>query len=290
MRENNINLDRIVAELRETRKTHMWWRYTIKDGKISIISLQSSRKIFIGSIFIALLRDHEFRHFYCSKNNPLEINYDDKFDEKSIDLNNIVLYYNNGVINDKIIFNFNREYRLNENIIDIDLDIFLKALYSLEIFRPYIEQHIIPNKDYTMHDTQFYFSIPVPKLVLDSKTNWYRRSHNIIVKDFSTMISSDDIPYIRSKHLGGFTKDTNILHLYSENKRKQFLVNDENGNNMYDKFIKPVFGKRFAEFVIFYFRHNFIINDKIMHEIMSNDEDYIYNKTKYVHVNKNNAN
>jgi len=235
-----IKLDRIVCQQRITRKRHIWWQYTIADDKIYLRTIKGGYPKF-GELFIALMRDVPFcRHYFSEdfivdKYITLESGIFGTGGKK--DVTHHLWAYIDQDDEDINVINLSDEYEFKEPLIypiDKLIQIF-NMLYS-----DYIDEYIIQDKRYYKLNTVELYD-----------KNWYKRSYSELFVRFNKM-DEEKLPYILSKHFGGFTKKDSKLEVFNYNMCTMWDKKDERGIK-YRDVIKKKFGGLLSSFYIVYY-------------------------------------
>jgi len=259
-------LDRVVTYKRLTRRTYTWWRYTIKDNKITIMPLKDSLPS-LDVIFNSLLRDIEFIHLFM--NDKYLINKNDNM-ISHVDLNNnryFTLFKDNEY---KKLFKINLQSKeIGEPIIDLSLDNFLSVL---RFFYPkyIIEDSIILNKKIISQSdlNEIFFTFNIVNI---KKKPYYLNSYINLVDKFKLMNSDINTNYIFSRHLAGFSKSKRKLGLYSYSIIKNWDETSQNNRRKtFREILQDNYSKNLSMIFIVYFKNNYEIKDKMTRKFINN--------------------
>jgi len=257
-------LDRVVTYKRLTRRTYTWWRYTIKNNKITITPLKDGLPS-LDVIFNALLRDIEFIHLFM--NDKYIINKDNNM-ISHVDLNNnryFTLFKDNKY---KKLFKINLQSKeIGEPIIELPLDNFLSVLY---LFYPnyILEDVIILNKEHTCQCNNIFFTFNIGNI---KKKPYYLNSYINLVDNFKLMNSDINTDYIFSRHLAGFSKKKRKLGLYSYSIIKNWdEISLKNRDKSFREILQETYSKNLSMIFIIYFKNNYEIKDKMTRKFINN--------------------
>jgi len=258
-------LDRVVTYKRLTRRTYTWWRYTIKDNKITIIPLKDGLPS-LDVIFNALLRDIEFIHLFM--NDKYIINKDNNM-ISHVDLNNdryFTLFKDNEY---KKLFKIDLQSKeIGEPIIELPLDNFLSVLHHF--YPKYVLEEVIISNIIELNSKNIFFIFNITS-IKDKKTSYYYNSYIKLVDKFKLMNSDINTNYIFSRHFAGFTKGKKrLLGVFSYYIIDKWDEKYFKKNLTHRELLQEVYSKNLSMIYTIYFKNNYEIKDKMNRKFINN--------------------